>query len=230
MTFGSTFGRVFSPTFQPKSQASGRNTWWDLNGTLDSCVLAYQPKGAASYAASKVNLTGNTDYDATNGTAYPDWDATNGWKFNGSDDYVDSGYIPVAGLTVLVRVSNYTAVKGAVLGILDGEIGVEIGIETDRFFVYHPIANTISHWGTESGVFAALYKGANYWNGTNLNDNTPNTGTFPTLTSPLTIGGVYDESISAWYMFDGYVQAVAIYNAALTEQNIVDLTTAMNSI
>lgn len=37
-------------------RASGGGGWWDLNGTITGCVAAYQPKGAASYAASKVNL------------------------------------------------------------------------------------------------------------------------------------------------------------------------------
>ena len=56
MAFASNFGRILSPTFQPNSQAKKAGGWWDLNGTITSCIAAYQPKGAASYAASKVNL------------------------------------------------------------------------------------------------------------------------------------------------------------------------------
>ena len=64
MTFGSTFGRTFSPTFQPSSQAAANASWWLAGGiAAANCVAAWRAKGAASYAASKVNLTGNAAYD-----------------------------------------------------------------------------------------------------------------------------------------------------------------------
>jgi len=55
--------------------------WWDLNGTIKSCVAAYQPVGAADYAASKVNLLNPGTYNLSDGVAYPDWASATGWTF-----------------------------------------------------------------------------------------------------------------------------------------------------
>ena len=33
--------------------------WWDDDGAIGCCVGAWQPKGAASYAASLLDLSGN---------------------------------------------------------------------------------------------------------------------------------------------------------------------------
>ncbi len=43
--------------------------WWLAGGIpAENCIAAYQPKGAASYAASKVNLANPGTYDAYEGT------------------------------------------------------------------------------------------------------------------------------------------------------------------
>lgn len=70
--------------------ASGAAGWWEVAGR--TCVAAYQPKGAASYAASLVNLANPGTYDATEGVA-PTWDAATGWTFNGTQ-YLKTGIIP----------------------------------------------------------------------------------------------------------------------------------------
>ena len=54
--------------------------WWLTGGiSAANCIAAYQPKGAADYAASKVNLAKPGTYDAADGTAYPTWSAAAGW-------------------------------------------------------------------------------------------------------------------------------------------------------
>ena len=51
-------------------------TPWYLAGGVSAanCVAAYLAKGAASYAASKANLTGDTDYDLTENDGAVTWD------------------------------------------------------------------------------------------------------------------------------------------------------------
>ncbi len=77
------------PEYQmPKGGAAP--AWWYVPGK--TCIAAYQPKGAASYAASKVNLANPGTYDATEGVA-PAWDAAIGWSFDGVTQYLDTGVL-----------------------------------------------------------------------------------------------------------------------------------------
>lgn len=67
---------------------------WYLAGgvTASNCLAAYQPKGAADYAASKVNLANPGTYNCADGAAFPAWDATNGWQFAAaSTQYLNTG-------------------------------------------------------------------------------------------------------------------------------------------
>lgn len=64
--------------------------WWYVPGK--TCVAAYQPKGAASYAASLTDLSGSGNH-ATEGVA-PTWNVGTGWTFDGIDDYLRTGWVP----------------------------------------------------------------------------------------------------------------------------------------
>jgi hypothetical protein len=89
--------------------------WWTRVGVAP--IAAYQPKGAASLAASLVNLWTPGTYDITS-AALPTLGA-GGWVFNGSTQYGNAG-IAVSGIkTVVIRYSDYawananTALAGA---------------------------------------------------------------------------------------------------------------------
>ena len=233
MTFGSVFGRVLSPTFQPSSQAAAvaGGGWWDLNGTITSCVAAYQPKGAASYAASKVNLTGDTDYDAVEGTA-PDWDVVNGWKSNGYK-YLTTGITATNGYSAIVRFSNAAAAdRPFIMGGGTGYgRGIGIGgprVAGNRAFNYGGLAYITGAY-TE-GVLAVTQKATDstkaqeYYNGSLVVDNQAiDTGKFGGVIYILNNSGDFGASVS-------YVQAVAIYDTPLTSTQIGNLTTAMNAL
>lgn len=242
MTFGSVFGRTFSPTFQPKSQAVvAGGGWWDLNGTITSCVAAYQPKGAASYAASKVNLTGNTTYDATEGNA-PPWDATTGWgSFTSDNKHLKTGITPS-------NDQSYSMIFRCLTSPASGTWA-------------------IGSWNTTGpGIFAirpwrapAKTYGSTFGNGNgSVNDLSDNTGStvFAVAGDKAYIDGDYDVSLPGWsgatprsiYIgglnygagvgdsvlrdscFGGYILAVAIYSATLTSTQVGALTTAMNAL
>ena len=231
MTFGSSFGRVFSPTFQPKSQAaaSSADTWWDLNGAITSCVAAYQPKGAADYAASKVNLANPGTNDLTT-TDAPTWNATDGWIFNGSK-FLDTAIVPAAAnWSMIVRFSNGSTGTYTAVGMWQETIG-------NRFYLrpQHFSANHIYGYGSAANfVSGALTSGVmamagvkSYLNGSPEADGS---GTWSAGTNwSIYIGGSHNNAGLA-YGFIGYIQAVAIYNAQISAANVAALTTAMAAL
>ncbi len=81
--------------------------WWLVAGV--TCVAAYQPKGAASLAASYINLANPGTYDAAPGVA-PTWATATGWTFNGATQYLLTGITPVNDQTwsMIAQVSNVT--------------------------------------------------------------------------------------------------------------------------
>lgn len=90
-------------------RAAAGGGWWDLNGTITSCVAAYQPKGAASYAASLTDLSGNSN-DAT-ATNAPDWSESVGWNFiKANSDFIRIPTLPVDthSATIAVRYGGVT--------------------------------------------------------------------------------------------------------------------------
>src|SRR4030042_328416 len=77
--------------FRRRAIVFGAAIPWYLSGGIPKadCLAAYQPKGAASYAASKVNIVNPGTYDLTDGAAFPTWDVVNGWTFaDGSLQYL----------------------------------------------------------------------------------------------------------------------------------------------
>lgn len=100
----------------PRSAAAAAG-WWEVAGK--TCVAAYQPKGAASYAASKINLANPGTYDASEGVL-PTWATETGWTFNGTTQYLTVGVLPwTETWTCLAQfsgVSNEGVVLGSALG------------------------------------------------------------------------------------------------------------------
>ena len=72
-------------------QSAAAADWW-LAGGAPTPIAVYQPKGAASLAASYVNLANPGTYDAAPGTA-PTLDAS-GLVFNGTNQYLTTGITP----------------------------------------------------------------------------------------------------------------------------------------
>lgn len=70
----------------------GGGSWWDGGGLIGCCIAAWAATGAADYASSKLDLTGNGNH-LTEGVA-PSWDAVGGWGFNGSTQHLLTGLTP----------------------------------------------------------------------------------------------------------------------------------------
>lgn len=99
------FGGLFTGGFRPAFDAGAAVTPWYRAGGAPLPVAAYQPKGAASLAASYVNLANPGTYDAAPGTA-PTFDAVTGWTGNGSSMYLTTGIIPASGWSVICRFAS----------------------------------------------------------------------------------------------------------------------------
>lgn len=83
------------------------NAQWAAGGCAALCVGAWNPMGAADYAASKTTLAGSAT--CVDGAAFPTWDAVNGWKFaKASTQYLVTDLVPSGNQTwsMLVRFSN----------------------------------------------------------------------------------------------------------------------------
>lgn len=234
MTFGSTFGRTFSPTFQPKSQAAvASGGWWDLDGTITSCVAAYQPKGAASLAASYVNLATPGTYDCTVGSA-PSLDA-NGWY--GASAYLKTGVVPQANYTMIARFSSHN----------HPNVGIIIGCVASGNNFYFKMGSTVDNmafcngtnevewaqnlYNIPNGIYAIAGSNGYYGGAAKVAtlDNTWGTNTNDIWLMKANSAGTPVGRFNAYWTSHRFM-AFAVYNATLTSTQIGNLTTAMNAL
>lgn len=222
MTFGSVFGRTFSPTFQPSSQAAS-DTWWDLNGTITSCVAAYQPKGAASYAASLVDLSGNGN-DATE-VAAPGWDSTNGWTNYDVTAKIDTGVVfDSVDMSMIVRYANYDITKSSnyapIVGIDVFRKNFCINVFSQPRIYYQWGDGAIAEYDASTTGVAALTQKVGYYNGSLVGTISP------------TYEGVSNTNLTIFGGGDAYLSilAFAIYSEVLTSTQVGNLTTAMAAL
>ena len=208
-------------------RASTASTWWDLDGTITSCIAAYQPKGAASYAASKVNLANPGTYDAFAGID-PDWDLR-GWVAK-TNSYLKTGIVPSVGWSLIVSVEAVVAQNQCPIGsrksATDSAFYVmisESGANTTYGHqgIYNPSGNYYS------GVFCVAGQSA-YRDGAYLD-------TIPAATNTqwyeIYLMGRNTAGSMAWPLaVGGVLKSAAIYNATLTAQNVADLNAAMAAL
>ena len=207
-------------------RAAAGGGWWDLNGTITSCVAAYQPKGAASYAASLTDLSGNgntlTEFSGT-----PGWTSGGGWTFA---RYLNTLITPTINLTnpsVIIRYSDIQANT-------NGNYGYLVGYEVYPRFIIRATLNgehiygyqttNVNVTGNLSTGVCALTKDAGYVDGVkdaDINKSVEN------YNYTWGIGG----NSTNGYGIAGKVQAVAFYNNyTLSLSEVQSLTTAMNAL
>lgn len=233
MTFGATFGRVFSPTFQPNSQSSAAAVPWYLSGGIAAanCIVAYQPKGAASLAASYVNLANPGTYNAEPGSA-PSFDTTIGWTFTTSTwlQANSSGTINFANdLSIIFRftptaVSSYPFIQKYDNGVA-GEINYHFHDNKfpafDRPWVEEGVQSGTAVTLSANNVCALTADGTNtihYLNGSAKKTDPQAYGTYRNTLLKINSGN----------NFAGNIVCIAFYNTVLTPTQVGLLTTAMN--
>lgn len=224
MTFGAVFPRAMRPAFGPGlAAAAAAGNWWEAGGAT-GCVAAYQPKGAASLAASYVNLANPGTYDAAPGTA-PTWNSTDGWTGDGTR-YLTTGISPSNTWSYIARISGVTA---------NAPFGSRAGIGNQEVWIF-PTSGANSLWsngarttdaGTTypTGVVAIADRGR-YFNGSLIASDIPAqtfTSTYPLLLCAWSNAGTPTG-------FTGKIQAIAFYNTTLTAPMVAAISTAMAAL
>jgi len=214
-------------------RASGGG-WWDLNGTITSCVAAYQPKGAASYAAAKVNLANPGTYNATAVNGDVGWNTSDGFISSYSNNYKLNTGVTVnsANWTYIIRYSNYVAnIKNEnICGYWNSRkitafrLNAIGGVKKGNFanYSYDSYHATIDTDGSLTSAVVGAAGETAYLNGSSVG----------TITQSTSQDGVFyicgrnysDNSPSV------YTIAFAIYNSVLTSTQISDLSTAMAAL
>lgn len=225
MVIPSGFMEVRAPKTAPVAD------WWVVPGK--TCVAAYQAKGAASYAASLVNLANPGTYDAAPGVA-PSWDTATGWTFNGTTQYLTTGVTPATGYTIIARYANLTqtfdrTVIGAGNTQHDGhEIRpMWINSVTKSAAFAHGAGWVVNNPGVACVLGLSGRQG--YRNGATWGA----VGGTATLTSNshYAIGAKqFGTNTGRTFYFLGDVLAVAIYDTSLLEAEMLALSTAMAAL
>lgn len=215
----------------------GRNTlqgggdWW-LAGGAPTPVAVYQPKGAASLAASYVNLANPGTYDASPGVA-PTFATATGWTFNGSTQYLDTGYAAgnTSNKSIIVRYSGVAAISyGAPMGVLDAVANKGWGMQPWRPGTTHVLYVS---GGNARQVSPQLAAGVLAIAGTQAYRNGVADGTAWTYTAWTPYHTVY---IGMWrgtagiYYLACSVQAAAIYETTLTAPQVATVSAAMAAL
>ena len=200
----------------------GETPWWLAGGiSAGNVVAAYQPKGAASLAASYVNLANPGTNNAAPGVA-PTWATGTGWTFNGSTQWLNTGIqgsVAVLDGTLIVRYAN------AALGGYNVIAGLSTVANTHNKFVAaasdgqlefgHKSART--KFGTESAAgVLAVTNGRAYQNGVDL--GAISIGAWSTSGNTLRIGGTVQP-----LFYTGDVIAMAVITASLTAGQVAAL-------
>lgn len=210
--------------------------WW-LSGGISAAnaIAVYQPIGAASLAASYVNLANPGTYDAAPGVA-PTFAAATGWTFNGSTQYLDSGVVPAAGYTMIFRYSSTAGTNRGFIGSYDGgSTYFDIAATTAGgcYFNYGDKSSTatqvpdsgVSTVTSKTSGVLALAGPIGYYNGSAV--VTLAATWSGTSTRNMWIGA---DNRSTPFFGTGTFQAVAIYNTTLTADQVAAVSTAMAAL
>lgn len=202
-----------------RAVSSGAGNWWEAGGATGA-VAVYQPIGAASLAASYVNLANPGTCDAADGTA-PSFDAATGWRF-ATNKYLRTGIIPAYTWTILVRFSDASLnvlfgtnfVRWAIWPAYPGDKIDYIWNNNDNFQAPALTAGTIGYAGNlayRNGVLDKTLSGT------------------PTLTTEIYIGATNNGGTATFFGTNN-IQAVAIYNTTLTAPMVLAVSTAMAAL
>lgn len=205
-----------------------KNRWWAAGGATGA-IVAYQPKGAVSYATSLRNLVNPGVNDAAAGVA-PSWTRSGGWSFNGSNQYLVSTAVLQLTYTAIVRIASFTPDTSprTVMGVFQGSDSRSFVIQSfnnDRIRSFNGgfIDNTPM---LTSGTLAIAGKQP-YRNGATESNVIAAGGTNPSL--GFYIGGL-NNSGSLAQVTQVTVIALAVYNNALNASQVAAVAAAMAAL
>lgn len=191
------------------------SNWWEAGGA-SGAVAVYQPKGAASLAASYTDLSG-TGNDAAPGVA-PTWSESDGWVWNGSA-YLTTTIVPSNSDTIIVRFALIPASNKFLAGVQNNYIQAW-GSQFRR-------SSTVRSYTPSLGTGVICMAGnIAYKNG--VAGNSIATGTAPSQV--YYIGALNNSGSPYGELSSGSIQALAIYDNALSAAQVAAVTTAMQAL
>lgn len=202
--------------------------WWEITG--ETCVAAYQAKGAASLAASYVNLANPGTYDAAPGTA-PTFDTATGWTFNGTTQYLTTGISPASNMSVAIRFSSAVVSVGnkcimGARGVMGGGSGLIFWIVgspiTER---YYDNGSRVTVSGAVAGAVLCIAGTKGYRDGI---ENA--TGLAGTATGPSMYIGATNNNGTASFYTNAQIQAAVIYSTTLDAAQVAQVSAAMAAL
>lgn len=186
--------------------------WW-LAGGIDPAdvVAAFSPKGAASYAVSKVRVGGSLDAQQHNNGAA--WDAATGWSFLTIDDALWIDYISDENTTIIADATGVTKDFNYMFGT-SGPATYGVGYIW-RYRYRHGTDNSGAgvDGHPESGVFG-VSKTKGYLNGVSDRD-IPAGSSYSAVSKVGVFGFGYNTGV--WYSSDCIIRRIAVYNRPLTD-------------
>lgn len=226
-------------TVTPGPTVTPGGAWW-LSGGVDpaDCVGAYRGRGAASYAASKVNLCSPGTNDLVVGTVPvagqgpvvpPDWAAGVGWQGGQGAYFKLPGVYAADDWTAIIRVTNAMTYSQQFAGAMSAG-GLQPGFSLNNTGAYQAMKNMSdgAYGGTlVTGTTAIAGKTA-YRNGIPLSPPIPpGTGTAPVEWFWLTAnwGGVPHGGAHVTEFV-----AMALYNTTLTDEQVAAIGAAMGGL
>ena len=207
---------------------------WYLSGgiTLAQCVAAYQPKGAADFATSKINLNSPGTHNLTDGAAAPTWASATGWSFvTASSQYLVSDITPPDGTySYIIQYSNASSNPGRLFGMLAVTAG-QLYIQPNQGGVNVQYQNgsgaANSAAGTQPTGNAAIANLACYRNG--VADGSIGSGAYSGAMRAIWIGGQNNGGTGASFI-TGDILSFAVYNITLSAAQVAAVAAAMAAL
>ncbi len=200
-------------------------------GWYANALGAWQAKAAASYAASKLDLSGNGN-DLTEGNGAVTWDATDAWQFAAAD----SKYLYAAGVTftngdytIMIQFAAVTD-AGVLCGVNDTVATYALFITPSKF------ANRVRYnFGSQVDVMPQLVAGNLAIGGTDVYRDGVDEGNITkeavTSAAPFGIGGVTRNSTpTADSFISADIYAVGVWASILSSADVASIATAMAAI
>ena len=213
---------------KPGAAVSGVN--WREAGGATGCIAAYQPKGAASLAASYSNLANPGTYDATPGVA-PTWSGATGWFCDGSC-WMSTGIVPANDQTwsMIAAFANASGMSGHT-------IAGSQSTDNTRFYLIPrrgaPYDNRIYGNGSNAAFGTRLTAGVMAIAGSSAYLDGSLEGTITTGWNGSALHiliGALNYMGSPNQFFVGNILALAIYNTTLTAPQVVAVSVAMAAL
>jgi len=217
------------------ARGAGAPGWWDPNNEGLCVWSAYQPKGAASFAASLVDLSGNGNNAGDPGGANtPGWDAVNGWTFvSVNAEYLTTTFVPQndQSQSMLGQFTNYGFAAAQYLcGCRGGAPTIDrwyIGMRLVAADIYYGNGGVSNVTPTIAAGNVGVAGNSGYRNGVAEGGAIGAYGVAPT--QPLYIGSA---NIGGGPVgpIDASIQAFVVYDCTLTAPQMLAVATAMAAL